>query len=216
MIKKCPKCGADNGPESSACYNCFTSLEDVEASVAPAAEQAPPASAEPQAPSDPGIGQPAPPAQPQSPYAPPPAAPMGANSGAGYGQRPGGPLTSPEASGEPASAVGQPLGSYQGQQQQPPGAYGPPPSPYGPPPGRPGYVRRGDYPRPEPVKSSSPGTIIALVVVLLLIVGGFAYWKFVYEPKTPMGVVRNYIKAAVAGDLATAKKSLCRSSQSRL
>lgn len=178
-MKKCPKCGAMNKPESSACYNCFASLEGVPVSDAPVSPQVPPA-----------VPPPVPPVQGQQ-------IPGG---NAGYAARPGGPLGGQEESSEPVSVVGQPLGGYQGQQTPPPGGYAPHPGSHG-------TAGRGVYRHPEPIRKSSAGTTIAIVILLIAILGGggFACWKFIYLPSTPVGVVKEAIKAAKKGGDADRK-----------
>ena len=186
-MKKCPKCGALNKPENSACYNCFTSLEGVSVSDAPVSPQVPSAGAPPSS-------------QGQPPSVQGPAIPSG---NAGYTPRANGPLGSHEESSEPVSVVGQPLGGY--REQQPVTNI-----PHVP------VTRRGEYRHPEPIKQSNIGSTIAMVFLLLAILGGggFTYWKFIYLPNTPVGVVRAFAKAADSGDTEAIKKYITESSLS--
>ncbi|MEN6372695.1 MAG: hypothetical protein ABFD64_11865 [Armatimonadota bacterium] len=198
-MKKCPKCGADNRPDSSACYNCFAPLANVQPTVTPGPLNAQPLTG-------PEKTQPIQPVQPQQP--------MGGSTPLT------GPLTGPlngPPTGQPPQAnqqtvVGQPLG---GQRPQPPSPYGPQPGPYGPPPQQ-QYRRREEFIRPEPVKSSGPGAMIAVIILALAIIGGgiFAYMKsHKPEDNTPAGVVRAFIRASDSGNKKAMRNCLTKGSQ---
>lgn len=196
-MKKCPKCGADNKPDSSACYNCFSSLADVPSTGAV------PGPLNPQPLNQHQNVPPVPPQQPINPIS---------LSGGGYAPRSGGPLNSPPPAGPPAdeqTVVGQPLGG-QPQQPQPPSPYGTQPGPYSP---QQPYPRRGEYRKPEPVKSSGSGAMIAVILLVIALIGGggFAYWKFVAQKSGPKGTVRQFLAAAQKHDLEAMKSYLCKS-----
>lgn len=201
-MKKCPKCGADNKPDSSACYNCFSSLTDIQPTATPGPLNSQPLTG-------PEITQPMQTAQPVTPQPPIPLTGSG-----GFTPRSTGPLTGPPQSENQQTVVGQPLGGYQ---QQTPSPYGQQPGPYGHP--QQPYHRRGEFARPEPVKSSGAGTMIAVIVLILAVIGGgiFAYMNyFKPEDNTPVGVVRAFIKASDAGNKEAMKKHMTKGSQDKM
>ncbi len=135
--------------------------------------------------------------------------PSGEQTSGGYTPR-AGPLVGPDLENGPVTQVGQPLGGRQNQLPQ--GNYIPP-TPYGPST----YPRRGEYRKPEPVKTSNSGTMVSLIVLLILLIGGgLAYWRFYAVPQGPKKAVRAFIEAAAAGDNTAVKASLCRSSAALL
>ncbi|MEN6372680.1 MAG: hypothetical protein ABFD64_11790 [Armatimonadota bacterium] len=66
----------------------------------------------------------------------------------------------------------------------------------------------------EPVKSSGPGAIIAVVLILAIIGGAFAYWKFVVQANAPINVVRKFMVAAKKSDVNEMNKYICASNKS--
>ncbi|MEN6519931.1 MAG: hypothetical protein ABFD46_02105 [Armatimonadota bacterium] len=209
-MKKCPKCGADNKPDSSACYNCFAPLTDVRPAATPGPLNAQPLTG-------PEKTQPIPPAQNQQPTVSVPLTGGQTPRSSGPLNRPlngplNGPLTGQSQDENQQTVVGQPLG---GQQQKPPSPYGPQPGPYAPP-SQQQYRRREEFIRPEPVKSSGPGAMIAIILLVLAIIGGgiFTYMKY-HKPEdnTPIGVVRAFTKAAESGNKQEMKKYLTKGSE---
>jgi len=195
-MKKCPKCGADNSPDSSACYNCYASLDGVESTGEPATPESPAAPEEPQPAAPPQAAHP-----PQPPTAPP--------ADILYGQQFSGPLVEAEDHGEPVSVVGQPLSGYPGAQQggaQPP-SYGPPT--------RPRYYRRGDFSKPRPPRPSNIGSVITTIVMLAILFGGggFVIWKFFLLPKGPQNAARQFVVALTTNDVEGFSASVSASSQ---
>lgn len=65
-------------------------------------------------------------------------------------------------------------------------------------------------------RKSNISSIIAIVILFLVIFGGggFAYWKLIYLPSTPVGVVSAYAKAVVSGDAEKIKKYIAESNLS--
>lgn len=197
-MKKCPKCGANNRDDSAACSKCFAPLEGAQAGGQSAATR-----------------QAATPAQPRQPAQPQPdAQPQNGGPAAGYNAQAGGPLLDPEEPAEPVSAAGEPLGA---EQQPPTPAYTPAPGPY-PPPTRGHSLRRGEFPRLQPVRRSSPArtALIAVLVIAVLGGGGFAAWKFLLHKGDPVATVRELIRASAANDTEAVKKCLSAASQSGL
>lgn len=87
------------------------------------------------------------------------------------------------------SPPGQPRPPYG---QQPPGQPQPPygPPPYGPPPYGLPQQRYGPPPGQTPSSSSPLGPIIVVAVVILVILGGVAYWALSQLDDPPLGIVR--------------------------
>jgi len=85
-------------------------------------------------------------------------------------------------------------------------------------PGQPGaahgpYSVRGAYPRPAPVGRSAAGrTAALLLLVLVLVGGGFAVWRYLLQPRGPMAVARAFMTTVAADDMEASKKYLSKDS----
>lgn len=189
-MNKCPMCGADNRPESTACYNCFNPIEASGTGAAPSAPPAPP-QGNPMA--RPPIGQ-----QPRPMGAPQPPAPQATPGATMLGGGPlGGPFGGDDNDG-PVSQVGVPLGGPAKRQPEGPGVPGVPPSPYGTPPARPKYNMRPEQPHRAPASASKVGPILYALFIMSIVFGGggFLAWKFYFLPNGPVSAVHMFIENA--------------------
>jgi len=190
LMKKCPRCGVDNSLDSVQCSECSAPLQ---AAQQPTAYR--PAVAGPGA---------------VNAYKPAVAGPNSAGD-SGMVRAGGGPLAGGDESSEVQSVVGQPLGGYQGPA---PGGYaGPKTDPYGTvqAPPRMKYHDRVDD---KPVKYSAIGSYIGpiLTLIVVLAVGVFLYWKFVYLPKGPLDAMRVFVPSAHNNDVAALQSCITKDS----
>lgn len=175
-MKKCPKCGADNQPESLECSSCRASFQGAGQPAAYRPTVAGPATV--------------------NPYRPAVAGPSSVDNVV----RSGGPLGGDDVSNEPVAEVGRPL-NYQ-QQQQPSIYNNPQADNYGAPVGPP-RIRYRENPDMAPVRHSVILSLVGPVVTLLIVlaIGGFLYWKYMYLPKGPLAAMRVFVPAAVGSNL---------------